>query len=132
MKYRPSGKIRRQRSASERARRYEHHLSRGGRPGGTDDNRLHPTTGAALTRTPAPTTTGAAARPHLDAPPTAQPPNHAGARPDASLPDDGSRLLPAVDRVRLCILCDRPLRAGQHMLRVHGSTIHARCSNIAT
>jgi hypothetical protein len=29
----------------------------------------------------------------------------------------------------MCILCGRPLRAGQHILRVHGSTIHARCSN---
>jgi hypothetical protein len=32
-------------------------------------------------------------------------------------------------RPRLCVLCGRPLRAGQHTLRVHGSTIHARCSN---
>lgn len=30
---------------------------------------------------------------------------------------------------RLCVLCGRPLRAGQSMLRVHGSTIHARCSS---
>jgi hypothetical protein len=32
-------------------------------------------------------------------------------------------------RTRLCVLCGQPLRAGQHMLRVHGSTIHARCTN---
>ena len=85
-----------------------------------------------MTRTPAPTTTGLAARSDLDAPAIAQASRHAAARPDAQLPDDGSRLMPAVDRVRLCILCDRPLRAGQHMLRVHGSTIHARCSETAT
>jgi hypothetical protein len=30
---------------------------------------------------------------------------------------------------RLCVLCGHPLRAGQPILRVHGSTIHARCSN---
>lgn len=29
---------------------------------------------------------------------------------------------------RLCVLCGEPLRGGQHMIRVHGSTIHARCS----
>jgi hypothetical protein len=34
-----------------------------------------------------------------------------------------------VARTRLCVLCGQPLRAGQHMLRVHGSTIHARCTN---
>ena len=31
-------------------------------------------------------------------------------------------------RIRLCILCGQPLRAGQHMLRIHGSTIHACCN----
>ncbi len=34
----------------------------------------------------------------------------------------------SLGRVRLCILCGQPLHAGQHMLRIHGSTIHARCS----
>jgi hypothetical protein len=29
---------------------------------------------------------------------------------------------------RLCILCGGPLRGGQHVIRVHGSTIHAHCS----
>lgn len=28
---------------------------------------------------------------------------------------------------RLCALCGEPLRAGQHLIRVHGSTIHTRC-----
>jgi hypothetical protein len=38
-------------------------------------------------------------------------------------------LLPAsAGRLRLCILCGGPLRAGQHLIRVHGSTIHAQCS----
>ncbi len=34
---------------------------------------------------------------------------------------------PSSDRVRICILCGGPLRAGQRMVRVHGTTIHARC-----
>jgi hypothetical protein len=39
-------------------------------------------------------------------------------------------LMPAfAARTRLCVLCGRPLRAGQHMIRVHGSTIHAQCSS---
>ncbi len=32
-------------------------------------------------------------------------------------------------RLRVCVLCGDPLRAGQHVLRIHGSTIHARCSH---
>jgi hypothetical protein len=32
-------------------------------------------------------------------------------------------------RTRVCVLCGQPLRAGQSMLRIQGSTIHARCSN---
>jgi hypothetical protein len=31
-------------------------------------------------------------------------------------------------RARRRVLCGRPLRAGQHLLRVHGTTVHARCS----
>jgi len=31
---------------------------------------------------------------------------------------------------RLCILCGGQLRSGQRMIRVHGTTIHARCSSI--
>lgn len=34
---------------------------------------------------------------------------------------------PSGDRIRICILCGGPLRAGQRMVRVHGTTIHARC-----
>jgi hypothetical protein len=46
------------------------------------------------------------------------------------LPTIASRSLPAkAGRTRLCILCGHPLRAGQSMLRIHGSTIHARCTN---
>jgi hypothetical protein len=43
--------------------------------------------------------------------------------------DTDGLLQTANARTRLCILCGRPLRSGQHMLRVHGSTIHARCSS---
>jgi hypothetical protein len=34
-----------------------------------------------------------------------------------------------VNRIRVCVLCGSPLRSGQHMLRIHGSTIHAQCSD---
>ena len=30
-------------------------------------------------------------------------------------------------RLRICVLCGHPLRTGQHLTRVQGSTIHARC-----
>jgi hypothetical protein len=32
-------------------------------------------------------------------------------------------------RRRVCVLCGHPLRAGQPMVRIQGSTIHARCSS---
>jgi len=37
----------------------------------------------------------------------------------------------AAQPLRLCILCGGQLRSGQRMLRVHGTTIHARCSSIS-
>jgi hypothetical protein len=40
----------------------------------------------------------------------------------------GELLSASAGKARLCILCGGPLRAGQHMIRLHGSTIHARCS----
>jgi len=56
-------------------------------------------------------------------------------RDEASLPptaslmaDDDELLLAGAARTRVCILCGHPLRTGQRMLRVHGSTIHARCT----
>jgi len=65
-------------------------------------------------------------------PPTARPP-----LPTSDQTAPGSALIADVDglvstrvaRPRLCVLCGGELRAGQHMLRVHGSTIHARCTN---
>ena len=33
-----------------------------------------------------------------------------------------------VARGRLCILCGQAVRGGQHLIRVHGNTVHARCS----
>jgi hypothetical protein len=49
--------------------------------------------------------------------------------PAASLMADADELLMAgAARTRVCVLCGHPLRTGQHMLRVHGSTIHARCT----
>jgi hypothetical protein len=47
----------------------------------------------------------------------------------APAPIAGELLSASAGRVRLCVLCGGPLRAGQHMIRVHGSTIHARCSS---
>jgi hypothetical protein len=32
-----------------------------------------------------------------------------------------------VSRLRMCVLCGHPLRTGQHLTRVQGSTVHARC-----
>lgn len=53
-----------------------------------------------------------------------------GKRADTSTPAPiADELLSASPRqVRLCVLCGGSLRAGQHLIRVHGSTIHARCS----
>jgi hypothetical protein len=56
-------------------------------------------------------------------------------RDEASLPtmaspmaDADEHVLASAARTRVCILCGHPLRIGQRMLRVHGSTIHARCT----
>jgi hypothetical protein len=49
------------------------------------------------------------------------------ANPPAA-PVDVDAVAAGAGRVRLCVLCGRPVRAGQHILRVHGSTIHARCA----
>jgi hypothetical protein len=50
--------------------------------------------------------------------------------PAASPIDDADGLMPAsAAKTRLCVLCGEPLRAGQRLLRVHGSTIHSRCTS---
>jgi hypothetical protein len=49
-------------------------------------------------------------------------PTAAGAFADAPVPD-------GLRRTRVCVLCGHPLRAGQPMLRIQGSTIHVRCTN---
>jgi hypothetical protein len=61
---------------------------------------------------------------HVEEP--ARPPDHVDA--PASAPVAGELLAASAGRVRLCVLCGGPLRAGQHLIRVHGSTIHACCS----
>ncbi|HEY1537790.1 MAG TPA: hypothetical protein VGF63_00225 [Solirubrobacteraceae bacterium] len=48
--------------------------------------------------------------------------------PTIAAAPDADAAAASAGRIRLCILCGRPVRAGQHILRVHGSTIHARCS----
>lgn len=35
----------------------------------------------------------------------------------------------SVPGLRSCVLCGMPLRSGQHVLRMHGSTVHARCTH---
>ena len=67
--------------------------------------------------------TSPAPPPSADAPLRAQPPAAAG------LADVDGLLRPSARRARVCVLCGRPLRAGQRMLRVHGTTVHARCTN---
>lgn len=64
-------------------------------------------------------------------PSISRPPNlHPSLPPGTLLVADANELQRAgVARTRLCVLCGHPLRAGQHMIRVHGSTIHARCSS---
>ncbi len=113
-------------------------LSRGGRPSGAHDSRLHPNLGAAMRRPPArtakqPTLPGAAPWPDRQDEQPEFTEQHARPRHDADIampaPIAGELLSASAGRVRLCILCGGPLRAGQHMIRVHGSTIHARCSS---
>jgi len=49
-------------------------------------------------------------------------------RPALPPTGDGDRLLRSAGaQGRICILCGGPLRAGQRLIRVHGSTIHAGC-----
>jgi hypothetical protein len=85
-------------------------------------------------QTPASKTTHPLDQPERDASPARPPLNPdvtLGARPPGVVPlaDTDGIMRAGIARPRLCVLCGRPLRAGQHMLRVHGSTIHARCSN---
>jgi hypothetical protein len=73
-------------------------------------------------------------QPHPDGAPSPTPPAdleaplRAQPRENGSLVDADALLLRRVPRPRLCVLCGGPLRTGQHMLRVHGTTVHARCS----
>lgn len=46
----------------------------------------------------------------------------------ASIAQADELIRPNAIPARRCILCGHPLRAGQHLLRVHGTTVHARCS----
>jgi hypothetical protein len=70
---------------------------------------------------------------HPDALPAAPPadvqaPLRVQPREDGLLVDANDLLSRRVTRPRLCVLCGGPLLTGQHMLRVHGTTVHARCS----
>jgi hypothetical protein len=50
--------------------------------------------------------------------------------PASAMTGAGDGLMSArAPRPRRCMLCGGALRAGQHMLRIHGSTVHARCTN---
>jgi hypothetical protein len=65
-----------------------------------------------MAQTPA----GLAAR-SIAPPPAPQQPRERAADP----------VLQSIPRLRICVLCGHPLRTGQHLTRVQGSTIHARC-----
>jgi hypothetical protein len=49
--------------------------------------------------------------------------------PLSSLPDKPLR--PRVSGPPACILCGAGLRAGQPILRIDGTTIHARCGHVS-
>jgi hypothetical protein len=97
---------------------------------GANDSRLHPKPGAAVTQNPARKTTKpvdqtqrGAASPSLD--------RRLAVPPGAPLTDEASADAPVpvgLRPTRICVLCGHPLRAGQRMLRIQGTTIHARCS----
>lgn len=84
-----------------------------------------------MAQTPARTATNPRDGARRDAPPPPLSPDASlnAHPPAAALIADPDDMRASVNRTRLCVLCGRPLRAGQHMLRIHGSTIHARCSN---
>jgi hypothetical protein len=104
---------------------------------GAHDSRLHLNLGAAMRQLPSrtgkhPLIPGEPRSPdRQDKQPErveqhARPRDHADVSTAAPIADE--LLSASAGRVRLCVLCGGPLRAGQHMIRVHGSTIHARCS----
>ncbi len=49
------------------------------------------------------------------------------APPPPPQPADDADVLRPLARLRICVLCGHPLRTGQHLTRVQGSTVHARC-----
>jgi hypothetical protein len=66
-----------------------------------------------------------------DAPPSTLGENRRTCWADPSSPDVVAELeRPQAARVRLCVLCAGPLRPGQRVTRIQGSTIHARCSAV--
>jgi hypothetical protein len=84
-----------------------------------------------MTQTPA-SNAKSAIHHHPDAAPPPIPPADPEAPSRKQPREDGllvdvNALLPRVTRPRRCVLCGGPLRTGQHMLRVHGTTVHARC-----
>jgi hypothetical protein len=48
-------------------------------------------------------------------------------RPVQLLPVTGSAAARSAGKIRVCVLCGHSLVAGQRVVRVHGSTLHARC-----
>jgi hypothetical protein len=87
-----------------------------------------------VAQTPARNATHPPDTPRRDTPPALRSSADAALRaqsPTAALIAKADGLIqPNAIRARRCILCGRPLRAGQHMLRVQDTTVHARCTTI--
>jgi hypothetical protein len=86
-----------------------------------------------MAQTPARDATRPLNRPPGGMPPASPPSSDAALRAlapaAARIADVDGLLRPGARRARVCVLCGRPLRAGQRLLRVHGTTVHARCSD---
>jgi hypothetical protein len=65
-----------------------------------------------------------------DAPPLASARSRATGLPRADAADIVELDQAPAARVRLCVLCGSRLRAGQRVVRIQGSIVHARCSAV--
>ena len=97
---------------------------------GAHDSRLPLNLEVIVAQTPARNATDPLRRPQRDTPPPIpDAPVRVVPPAAAHMVDVDGLLRLGARRARVCVLCGRPLRAGQRLLRVHGTTVHARCSN---